>query len=43
MQDALAWLIDAFMAHPTAGVGLGVAGLFLVMVWAVVSSSYRYR
>lgn len=43
MQDLLAKLMDLFTAHPIAGFGVGVAVMFVVLVWGVVATSYRYR
>lgn len=43
MQEVLTRLVDVVAANPGAALGLGSTLLGILLVWGVVSSSYRYR
>lgn len=43
MQDLLAKLMDLWLSHPAAAVGVVAGIMFAVLIWGVVSTSYRYR
>ena len=43
MQGLVARLMDLLSMHPGASVAAVVAVGFAVLVWGVVSTSYRYR
>lgn len=43
MQDLLAKLVELWMQHPGAATAVLAGGAFAVLIWGVVSSSYRYR
>ena len=43
MQDLLAKLLELMAAHPGASVTLVAVGMFAVLIWGVVATSYRYR
>ncbi len=43
MTDLLSKVVDVLVAHPGLAAGIGVGVLFLLIAWAVVSTSYKYR
>ena len=43
MTDLLYRVVDVLVTHPGLAAGIGVGVLFLLFVWAVVSTSYKYR